>query len=245
MMAASMMFHRSGLDKQAFLAGVAQDPQTYTDWEGNGWTVETSGKEDAMFSPLLRKPFDKAREAGVIPSDMTTIGGTWGAISDNGDLRYMNVLNLGEIDGTDVRSLTKGEIEGRHQAMMAIEAIRCFTPGAEQAKLRNFGMTIGIRDTRKIDALYNMTAHDVREQGRFDDSIGNLLVTGRSIGRDRDSDAAARNMMCCAVAPLRRCAVAPLRGKGPELPPQSRSRPNEPSLLSTSLLSTSPVSKPS
>jgi hypothetical protein len=45
-----------------------------------------------------------------------------------------------------------------------------------------------------------MTAHDVREQGRFDDSIGNLLVTGRSIGRDRDSDAAVRNMMCCAVA---------------------------------------------
>jgi hypothetical protein len=33
-------------------------------------------------------------------------------------------------------------------------------------------MTLGIRDTRKIDAVYNMTEHDVREQGRFDDSIG-------------------------------------------------------------------------
>ncbi len=45
-------------------------------------------------------------------------------------------------------------------------------PGCEQAKLRNFGMTLGIRDTRKIDALYNLTASDVREQGRFDDAIG-------------------------------------------------------------------------
>jgi len=45
-------------------------------------------------------------------------------------------------------------------------------PGCETAKLRNFGMTIGIRDTRKIDALYNLTAADVREQGRFADSIG-------------------------------------------------------------------------
>lgn len=33
-------------------------------------------------------------------------------------------------------------------------------------------MTIGIRDTRKLDAAYNMTAADVREQGRFHDSIG-------------------------------------------------------------------------
>ena len=45
-------------------------------------------------------------------------------------------------------------------------------PGCEIAKLRNFGMTLGVRDTRKIDAVYNMTAHDVREQGRFEDSIG-------------------------------------------------------------------------
>jgi hypothetical protein len=28
------------------------------------------------------------------------------------------------------------------------------------------------RDTRKIDAVYNMTENDVREQARFDDSIG-------------------------------------------------------------------------
>ena len=33
-------------------------------------------------------------------------------------------------------------------------------------------MTIGIRDTRKIDAAYNMTETDVREEGKFEDSIG-------------------------------------------------------------------------
>ena len=33
-------------------------------------------------------------------------------------------------------------------------------------------MTLGVRDTRKIDAVYNMTSTDVREQGRFDDSVG-------------------------------------------------------------------------
>src|ERR1700751_3499418 len=53
-----------------------------------------------------------------------------------------------------------------------MEALRKFKPGCEDAKLRNFGMTLGIRDTRKIDALYNLTGEDVREQARFDDSIG-------------------------------------------------------------------------
>jgi hypothetical protein len=95
-------------------------------------------------------------------------------------------------------------------------------------------MTLGVRDTRKIDALYNLTERDVREQGRFDDSIGifpefidgygllilpttgryfhvpyrslvpkgvdNLIVAGRSIGGDKVSHAAVRNMMCCTVS---------------------------------------------
>ena len=234
MMAASVMFSLAGVDKKEFIEHIKADPQTYKDWEGGEWTIETSGKEDKMFSPFLRKPFEKAMKAGIIPPNLDTICGTWGAISDQGDLTYLNLVHLAACDGTDADDLTAGEIEGRRQAMMAVEALRRFTPGCENAKLRNFGMTIGIRDTRKIDAQYNMVAVDVREQGRFDDTIGifpefidgygililpttgryfqvpyramlpkgvsNLLVTGRSIGGDRDSHAAVRNMMCCAVS---------------------------------------------
>lgn len=174
LMAASVMFHVCGVDKQAFLDGVASDPQTYRDWEGGEWTIETSptGKEDAMFSPFLRRPFDQARSAGVIPADLTTIGGTWGAVSDQGDLTYLNLVHLSAVDGTDVRSLTAAEIEGRRQAVMAAAALRMFTPGCENSKIRNFGMTVGIRETRKIRGVYDMTADDVRGEARFDDSIG-------------------------------------------------------------------------
>lgn len=236
MQAASVMFHMTGVDKAAFIQGVKDDPQTYLSWAGaDEWAMETSGKEDDMFSPWLSKPFDRAKAAGLIPEDLKTIGGTWGAISDQGDLTYLNLVHMPEIDGTDVWSLTAGEIEGRRQALLAIEALRRYTPGCENAKLRNYGMTIGIRDTRKLVARYNLTADDVREQGRFEDSIGifpefidgygililpttgryfhvpynsmvpadgvrNLLVTGRSIGGDKVSHAAVRNMMCCTVA---------------------------------------------
>ena len=173
MMAASVMFHLAGVDKKAFMAGVAADPQTYKDWGGGGeWNIETSGKEDAMFSPFLHKPFQQAIDDGLLPPHLTTIAGTWGAVHDTGELTYMNLVHLDGIDGTDPDDLTRGEVEGRRQAMLAITALRRYTPGCEGARLRNFGMTLGVRDTRKIDAVYNMTETDVREQGRFDDSIG-------------------------------------------------------------------------
>ncbi len=172
-MAASVMFSMSGVNKQGFIDAVKADPQTYASWAGNGeWNIETTGKEDALFSPFLRKPFKQAVEAGVIPRNLATIAGTWGTVSDQGDLTYLNLISLPGLDGTDPDDLTRGEIAGRAQAMHAIAALRAFMPGCENAKLRNFGMTLGVRDTRKIDALYNLTASDVREQGRFDDAIG-------------------------------------------------------------------------
>jgi FAD dependent oxidoreductase len=173
MMAVSVMFSMTGVNKQRFIEQVKADPQSYKDWSGNGeWDIETTGKEDDLFSPFLRKPFKQAVAAGVIPSNLTTIAGTWGAISDQGDLTYLNLVHVPGRDGTDARDLTSGEIEGRRMAIMAVKALRNFMPGCEDAKLRNFGMTLGVRDTRKIDALYNMTGADVREQGRFEDSIG-------------------------------------------------------------------------
>jgi ribulose 1,5-bisphosphate synthetase/thiazole synthase len=172
MQAASVMFHLAGVDKKAFLAGVRADPQTYRDWSTGEWEIETSGKEDTMFSPFLAKPFAQAIRDGVIPPHLNTIAGTWGAMHDSGELTYMNLVHLAGCDGTNPDSLTTFEIEGRRQAMLAIEALRRYTPGCAGVRLRNFGMTIGIRDTRKIDAVYNMTESDVRFEARFEDSVG-------------------------------------------------------------------------
>lgn len=172
MLSVSVMFSMSGVDKARFITAVKDDPQTYADWGGNGeWDIETDGKEDELFSPFLRKPFKKAVEAGLLPPTLTTLAGTWGTVSDQGDLTYLNLVHL-NYDGTDPAQLTKGEIEGRRNAMLAIDALKAFMPGCENARLRNFGMTLGIRDTRKIDAVYNLTSNDVRHQARFADSIG-------------------------------------------------------------------------
>lgn len=172
MMSASVMFSMCGVNKSRFIEAIKADPQTYADWAGNGeWDITTDGKEDALFSPFLRKPFKQALAAGVLPSNLSTIAGTWGTVSDQGDLTYLNMVHL-SLDGTNPDDLTRGEMEGRRQAMLAVAALRGFMPGCEEAKLRNFGMTLGIRDTRKIDAAYNMRSEDVRGEARFDDSVG-------------------------------------------------------------------------
>lgn len=172
MMSVSVMFSMCGVNKARFIDAVRADPQTYSDWAvGGEWEVTTSGKEDELFSPFLRKPFQKALEAGLIPDSVKTMAGTWGTVSDQGDLTYLNMVHL-YLDGTDPDALTHGEMAGRKQAMHAVDALKAFMPGCEDAKLRNFGMTLGIRDTYKIDAVYNMTDDDVRGQARFEDSIG-------------------------------------------------------------------------
>ena len=173
MMAASVMFHLAGVDKAAFLKGVADDPQTYRDWAAGEFAADETAEKDAdLYSPYLGKPFAKAIADGLLPPHLNTIGGTWGAVHDSGELTYMNLVHLSGCDGTDPDSLTRFEIEGRKQAMLAIEALRRYTPGCAGARLRNFGMTIGVRDTRKIDAVYNLTDQDVRNEARFEDSIG-------------------------------------------------------------------------
>jgi hypothetical protein len=124
------------------------------------------------FSPFLRAPFQRAARDGLIDAELQTLAGTWGAVHDSGELTYLNVVHLAACDGTDPDSLTRFEIEGRRQAAAAIDAMRRYTPGCAGVRLRNFGMTIGIRDTRKLDAVYNLTEADDRGEGRFDDSVG-------------------------------------------------------------------------
>ncbi len=171
MMGVTVMFSCAGVDKQRFMDYVREHPSTYKDW-GLNWRTETDGKEDDLFSPYLEEPFDRARRAGVIPESMKSIAGTWGRITDGGEATCLNMVFMNGLDCTDVRDLTRAEIEGRRQAILAIEALRRYAPGFENARLRNFGMTLGTRDSRKIVGRYDITGQDVRSQARFEDSIG-------------------------------------------------------------------------
>ena len=171
MMGVTVMFSCSNVDKSRFYDYLRQNPKTYKDWSDN-WAMETSGKEDDIPTYFLEEPFKRARVDGLIPKDMMSIAGSVGLVTDTGENLGMNLIYMFGYDCTDVWDLTKAEIEGRHQAMLAIEALRRYTPGFENAYLRTFGMTLGTRDSRKIIGRASLTGHDVRNQAKFEDSIG-------------------------------------------------------------------------
>ena len=81
------------------------------------------GRRDVL---ALRKPSNRP-EKGLIPEHLDTIAGTWGALYDTGDLTYLNLVHLLGYDGTDPDDLTRGEMEGRKQAMMAVGALKRYT----------------------------------------------------------------------------------------------------------------------
>ena len=93
-------------------------------------------------------------------------------MTDHGEATYLNMLYMMKYDATDVIELTRAEMDGRQLAMWAIAALKSEVPGFEDATLRNFGMKLGVRDTRKIISRGNLTEDDVFGQGRFEDSIG-------------------------------------------------------------------------
>lgn len=167
LMGVSVSFSCSGVDRQRFMEHVRSDPGAY-----RHWACETAGKENDLFSPYIEEPFKKAKAAGEIP-DHVELAGTWSSISPEGEATYMNVIYMTGHDCTDVRDLTRGEIEGRQQALWALKALNSYLPGFEKARLRTFSSSLGTRESRKIKARWGgLTGEHVRNQARFADSIG-------------------------------------------------------------------------
>ncbi|GHV89807.1 pyridine nucleotide-disulfide oxidoreductase [Spirochaetia bacterium] len=172
LMSVTTLFHCKGVDTARFKDYIKNDLKpTYKDW-GGCWSITTSGKEDDLFSPYFERPFVEAIQEGIVPKEeRVSLGGTWSSITDEGEVTQLNVVFIGGVDCTDVEDLTRAEIAGRRNAMRSVEILRKKVPGFERAKLRNFGMTLGARESRLIRGQYILTGHDVFNQARFEDSV--------------------------------------------------------------------------
>lgn len=75
-------------------------------------------------------------------------------------------------DGTDVRSLTEGELEGRRQIVDYLRFLRSKVPGFEGAYALEIAPQLGIRETRRLVGEYMLSSDDVIGCRDFDDTIG-------------------------------------------------------------------------
>lgn len=83
----------------------------------------------------------------------------------------VNCTRLQGIDGTDVRDLTRAEVETRRQAWGVTEFLKRRVGGFEDAYVLDTGVQVGVRETRHIVGDYTMTEQDVLNSRAFEDGI--------------------------------------------------------------------------
>ena len=75
-------------------------------------------------------------------------------------------------DCTNVRDLTRVEVECRRQNMMAWRFFKKYVPGFENAYIVRTCPEARIRETRRIMGDYKLSFEDIRDARKFDDVIG-------------------------------------------------------------------------
>ena len=84
------------------------------------------------------------------------------------------ILNMSRIIRRSAVSswdLTAAEIEGRRQAHEIVAFMKKHIPGFENCRLISTGPVIGVRESRKIDGAYKLTADDLLTNRMFPDAI--------------------------------------------------------------------------
>ena len=129
------------------------------------------GSRDPLIHKLLYEPFQKAAEAGEPPLEHSLNTIFYTCIEP--DEINVNLATYDrELDGTDVLSLTRSEIVLRREIMEIIRRLNLYGEGFENARLRNFAMAVGLRETRRIVGNYTITTQDIYKRGRFPDTVG-------------------------------------------------------------------------
>lgn len=120
--------------------------------------------EDEGFQSFI----EKARKNGDFPIETGLVGvyethrpGEW----------RVNTSRIHDLDGTNVRDLTRGEIVGRRQALAIVKFLREYVPGFENVEMIDTAAQIGVRETRHIKGEYLLTADDLLHSKPFDDAI--------------------------------------------------------------------------
>jgi FAD dependent oxidoreductase len=83
----------------------------------------------------------------------------------------VNSTRVTRVLGTDVWDLSYAEWVGRRQMRQVAAFLRRYVPGFERAYVAQSGVTIGVRETRRIVGEYRLSTEDVLGARKFHDAI--------------------------------------------------------------------------
>lgn len=81
----------------------------------------------------------------------------------------LNMTNIIGVDGTNADDLTRAEITCRKQMDEILQFMREYVPGCENAFIMSSASLIGVRETRHLEGMSQITAEDILAARVFDD----------------------------------------------------------------------------
>lgn len=87
------------------------------------------------------------------------------------DTVFCNSVHIRGVDGTDPIAVAAATQEGRRRCHQLAQFLRLDVPGFENAYMSLLSPTVGVRETRKLEAIYKVTGKDLANGAKFSDGI--------------------------------------------------------------------------
>lgn len=84
---------------------------------------------------------------------------------------FCNTVHIRGVDGTDPAAVVRATQEGRRRCRDVARFLVDRVPGFEKARMIDLGPTVGVRETRRLEALHRITGEEIANATRFEDGI--------------------------------------------------------------------------
>ena len=165
MQPATLFFRIGGIDNEAMRSWMKQHRDVLKDSPGD----EEIESQDAIAFLGMNALIKQAMEDGEFPKEAAPRILFYQLPQK--DQVAVNVTRLQGINGTDVRDLTRAELETREQAWAVHQFLKKYVGGFERSYVLDTGIQVGIRETRHIVGDYELTEDDVLSGRDFSDGI--------------------------------------------------------------------------
>lgn len=84
---------------------------------------------------------------------------------------FFNAVHIQGVDGTNPFDVTRATIEARIRTRQLANFFKEEIPGFEKSHIETMGSSVGVRETRRLEGLYRLTADDVFSGKKFSDGV--------------------------------------------------------------------------
>jgi len=84
---------------------------------------------------------------------------------------FCNSVHIRGVDGTDPAAVARAAQEGRRRCRALAAFLTDRVPGFERARMSEVGPTVGVRETRRLEALTRIEGADLARARKYDDGI--------------------------------------------------------------------------